>query len=288
MPAVRVGILGGTGLYKIDSLNIIQKVDLETPFGQPSDSYIIGELEGVMVAFLSRHGQGHRLMPSEVNYRANIFGFKLLGVEWLISVNSVGSLKEEIKPRDIVLADQFIDRTHRPNTFFGNGVVGHISFADPVCPVLSRHLYLVARDLQLRVHPGGTYVCIEGPAFSTRAESRVYRFLQADVIGMTAATEARLAREAEICYVTMNLVTDYDVWKSEEESVSVELVLENLKHNIEHAREIIKRSVSTIDRIKGESCLCREALKNAIVTSREAMNPETIKKLAPLISKYIS
>ncbi|MDI6844845.1 MAG: S-methyl-5'-thioadenosine phosphorylase [Candidatus Saccharicenans sp.] len=288
LPKVKVGILGGTGLYKIDSLKVLQTVELDTPFGRPSDSYVIGELEGVTVAFLSRHGQGHRLLPSEVNYRANIFGFKLLGVEKLISVNSVGSLKEEIRPRDIVLADQFIDRTHRPNTFFGEGVVGHISFADPVCPVLSRHLYLVARDLQLRVHPGGTYVCIEGPAFSTRAESRVYRLLQADVIGMTAATEARLAREAEICYVTMNLVTDYDVWKSEEESVSVELVLENLKYNIEHAREIIKKAVSTIDRIEGESCLCREALKNAIVTSRETMNPETVKKLAPLISRYIS
>lgn len=288
LPSVKLGILGGTGLYRIDNLKITRKIEMETPFGRPSDGYLIGELEGVPVAFLSRHGEGHRLLPAEVNYRANIFGFKLLGVESLISVNSVGSLKEEIRPRDIVLADQFFDRSHRPNTFFGQGVVAHISLAEPVCPVLSRHLYEVARELQLSVHPRGTYVCIEGPAFSTRAESNVYRLLQADVIGMTAATEARLAREAEICYVTMNLVTDYDVWKSEEESVSVELVLENLRYNIEHAKEIIKRAVSTIDRLKGQNCLCRRALENTIVTSPEARNSETVKKLAPLISKYIS
>lgn len=286
-PSVKVGILGGTGLYRIEGLKNIQPLNLDTPFGPPSDSYLIGELEGVPVAFLSRHGAGHRLLPAEVNYRANIFGFKLLGVEKLISVNSVGSLKEEIRPRDIVLADQFFDRTHRMNTFFGQGVVAHISFAEPVCPVLSRHLYEAARELRLSVHPKGTYVCIEGPAFSTRAESRIYRLLQADVIGMTAATEAKLAREAEICYVTMNLVTDYDVWKSEEESVSVELVLENLKYNIEHAKAVIKKAVTTIGRIEGQACSCRQALQNAVVTSPEARNPETVEKLAPLISKYI-
>ncbi|MGQ9802156.1 MAG: S-methyl-5'-thioadenosine phosphorylase [Candidatus Saccharicenans sp.] len=285
-PSVKVGILGGTGLYQIEGLKQIESLELDTPFGRPSDSYIIGELEGVLVAFLSRHGRGHRLLPAEVNYRANLFGFKMLGVERLISVNSVGSLKEEIKPRDIVLADQFFDRTHRPNTFFGQGVVAHISLAEPVCPVLSRHVYETARGLNLSVHPRGTYVCIEGPAFSTRAESMIYRHLQADVIGMTAATEAKLAREAEICYVTMNLVTDYDVWKSEEESVSVELVLENLKYNIKHARAVIKQAVATIQKIENEDCPCRHALENAIVTSPEARDRETEKKLAPLIGKY--
>lgn len=287
LPKVKIGILGGTGLYQIEGLQHLTPIDLETPFGQPSDTYFVGELEGTKVAFLSRHGRGHRLLPAEVNYRANIYGFKLLGVEKLISVNSVGSLKEEIKPRDIVLADQFFDRTCRQNTFFGQGVVAHISFAQPVCPVLSQHVYQVAKELGLSVHLGGTYVCIEGPAFSTRAESNIYRQLGADVIGMTAATEAKLAREAEICYVTMNLVTDYDVWKSEEESVSVELVLENLKFNINHAKEIIKRAVSSINKIEGQPCGCLEALRNAIVTSPEAQNPETREKLSLLIGKYI-
>jgi 5'-methylthioadenosine phosphorylase len=212
----------------------------------------------------------------------------MLGVERLISVNSVGSLKEEIRPRDIVLADQIIDRTHRQNTFFGQGIVAHISFAQPVCPVLSRHLYEISQELQLTVHPKGTYICIEGPGFSTVAESNTYRQLKAEVIGMTAATEAKLAREAEICYVTMNLVTDYDVWKSHEESVSVELILENMKYNIEHAKAIISQAVASIHKIEGQSCMCRQALKNTIVTSPEARNKETEKKLLPLIGKYIN
>jgi len=288
LPRVKVGILGGTGLYQIEGLKNIQAITLETPFGQPSDDFLVGELEGVTVAFLSRHGRGHRLLPAEVNYRANIYGFKLLGVEKLISVNSVGSLKEEIRPRDIVLADQFFDRTHRQNTFFGEGVVAHISFAEPVCPVLSRHVFGVAKELGLSVHLGGTYVCIEGPAFSTRAESRIYRQLGAEVIGMTAATEAKLAREAEICYVTLNLVTDYDVWRSAEESVSVELILENLRFNIEHAKEIIKRAVATLRQIEGRPCLCQQALKNAIVTSPKFSKEETLKKLSILINKYLS
>jgi 5'-methylthioadenosine phosphorylase len=287
LPKVKIGILGGTGLYEIEGIQSLTPIDLDTPFGQPSDTYFVGSLEGIKVAFLSRHDRGHRLLPAEVNYRANLYGFKMLGAEKLISVNSVGSLKEEIKPRDIVLADQFIDRTHRQNTFFGQGVVAHISLAQPVCPVLSPHVYQVAKELGLSVHLGGTYVCIEGPAFSTRAESNIYRQLGADVIGMTAATEAKLAREAEICYVTMNLVTDYDVWKSEEESVSVELVLENLRYNIAHAKEIIKRAVASINKIDGQKCHCQEALKNAIVTSPEAQNPETREKLSLLIGKYL-
>jgi 5'-methylthioadenosine phosphorylase len=286
-PQARVGILGGTGLYQIEGLTNVQEITLDTPFGQPSDSYLLGELEGTRVVFLSRHGRGHRLLPAEVNYRANIFGFKLLGVEKIISVNSVGSLKEEIKPRDIVLADQFIDRTRRPNTFFGQGLVAHISLAHPVCPVLSRHVYEVARGLGLRVWPAGTYVCIEGPAFSTKAESRVYRQWGAEVIGMTAATEAKLAREAEMCYVTMNLVTDYDVWKEGEETVSVELVLSNLQANITNAKAIIKKAVASLSRVENVPCSCQEALKNALVTAPEARNPETIEKLKPLIGKYL-
>jgi len=286
-PQARVGILGGTGLYQIEGLTNVQEITLDTPFGQPSDSYLLGELEGTRVVFLSRHGRGHRLLPAEVNYRANIFGFKLLGVEKIISVNSVGSLKEEIKPRDIVLADQFIDRTRRPNTFFGQGLVAHISLAHPVCPVLSRHVYEVARGLGLRVWPAGTYVCIEGPAFSTKAESRVYRQWGAEVIGMTAATEAKLAREAEMCYVTMNLVTDYDVWKEGEETVSVELVLSNLQANMANAKAIIKKAVASLSRVENVPCSCQEALKNALVTAPEARNPETIEKLKPLIGKYL-
>jgi len=286
-PQARVGILGGTGLYQIEGLTNVQEITLDTPFGQPSDSYLLGELEGTRVVFLSRHGRGHRLLPAEVNYRANIFGFKLLGVEKIISVNSVGSLKEEIKPRDIVLADQFIDRTRRPNTFFGQGLVAHISLAHPVCPVLSRHVYEVARGLGLRVWPAGTYVCIEGPAFSTKAESRVYRQWGAEVIGMTAATEAKLAREAEMCYVTMNLVTDYDVWKEGEETVSVELVLSNLQANMANAKAIIKKAVASLSRVENVPCSCQEALKNALVTAPEARNPETVEKLKPLIGKYL-
>ncbi|MGC8746857.1 MAG: S-methyl-5'-thioadenosine phosphorylase [Candidatus Saccharicenans sp.] len=286
-PKAAIGILGGTGLYEIDGLRNLIAVDLDTPFGRPSDSFLIGELEGQPVAFLSRHGRGHRLLPSEVNYRANIYGFKRLGVKKLISINSVGSLKEAIKPRDIVLADQFFDRTHRPCTFFGQGLVAHISLAQPVCPVLSQHVYQVAKEMELPVHLGGTYVCIEGPAFSTKAESNIYRQLGADVIGMTAATEAKLSREAEICYVTLNLVTDYDVWRSEEESVSVDLILENLRLNISRAKEIIKKTVSSINKIEGKSCPCQEALRNTIVTSPEAQNPETREKLSLLLGKYL-
>jgi 5'-methylthioadenosine phosphorylase len=287
LPVVNTGILGGTGLYQIDGLREAREISLETPFGQPSDSYIVGELEGVMVAFLSRHGRGHRYLPSEVNYRANFYGFKLLGVKRVISVNSVGSLKEEIKPRDIVLADQFIDRTRRPNTFFGQGLVAHISLAHPVCPVLSKHIYDLAKELGLSVHPAGTYVCIEGPAFSTQAESKVYRQFGAEVIGMTAATEARLAREAEMCYVTMNLVTDYDVWKSQEESVSVELVLANLQANIANAKNLIKKALATIGRLEGQTCDCQEGLKNTIITAPQFRNPQTVKNLWPLIGKYL-
>ena len=287
-PRADIGILGGTGLYEIEGIRDVREVRLSTPFGKPSDAYVIGTLEGKRVAFLGRHGRGHRFLPAEVNYRANIFGFKLLGVERIISVNSVGSLKEDIEPRDFVFADQFFDRTRRPNTFFGNGIVAHISFAEPVCPDLSRTLYEAARGLGLRAHPGGAYVCIEGPAFSTKAESKAYRLWGGSVIGMTGATEARLAREAEICYTTMNLVTDYDVWHEEEESVTVEMILDNLKLNIGNAKALIKKALAALPEARGAACACASALKNTIVT-RPDLIPGTVKAaLKPLIGKYLA
>ena len=231
LPRVEVGILGGTGLYEIEGIEDLKEYRLRTPFGDPSDAYIVGRLEGRRVAFLSRHGRGHRFLPMEINYRANVYGFKMLGVEQIISVNSVGSLREEIRPRDFVFVDQFIDKTHRRSTFFGEGIAAHIAFAEPVCRALSKYLYATAVRLGIRSHFGGTQVCMEGPAFSTRAESQVHRLWGADVIGMTSVTEAKLFREAEICYATMNLATDYDAWHAEEESVTVELVLENMRLN---------------------------------------------------------
>jgi 5'-methylthioadenosine phosphorylase len=282
-----VGLLGGTGLYEIEGIDIIDEISLDTPFGNPSDPYIIGRFQGKKIAFLNRHGKGHRLLPSDINYRANIYGFKMLGVERVISVNSVGSMKEEIKPRDIVFSDQFFDRTRRKNSFFGEGIAVHISFAHPVCADLSGFLYETGKDLGLRVHPKGTYICIEGPAFSTKSESFIYRSWGCDVIGMTSVTEARLCREAEICYATMNLVTDYDVWHEEEETVSVELILENLRQNIHNAKNIIKQALSNLPE-RGEGCGCSQAIKNCIVTLPELIPPETREKLKHIIGKYLS
>ncbi len=285
---VKIGILGGTGLYEIEGLEVLDERSLITPFGSPSDTYIIGDLEGRRIAFLARHGRGHRILPSEINYRGNIYGFKMLGVERIISVNSVGSLKEEIRPRDIVFSDQFFDRTHRINTFFGNGIAAHISFAHPVCPGLSTILFETGKDLGLRVHRGGTCICIEGPAFSTKAESHIYRSWGCDVIGMTSVTEARLCREAEICYATMNLVTDYDVWHEEEETVSVELILENLRQNIHNAKDIIKGALKKISEERLEDCGCQQALENCIVTSSGLIPEETKERLHHIIGKYLS
>jgi 5'-methylthioadenosine phosphorylase len=282
-----IGILGGTGLYEIDGIEDVREISLDTPFGRPSDAYIVGTLEGKRVAFLSRHGRGHLLLPAEINYRANTYGFKTLGVRRIISVNSVGSLKEKIRPRDIVLADQFYDRTRRQNTFFGEGIVAHIGFARPVCPELSRVLNEVGKGLDLRMHLGGTYICIEGPAFSTVAESRTYRSWGCDVIGMTGATEAKLCREAEICYSTLSLATDYDVWHAEEESVSVELILENLRLNIGNAKAIIKSAVAALPPGGTEACGCGEALRNTIVTDSALIPPGTREKLRIIIEKYI-
>ena len=286
-PHAAIGILGGTGLYEIEGLRAKREVRVRTPFGSPSCAYVIGTLEGCRVAFLARHGRGHRFLPAEVNYRANIYGFKALGVERIISVNSVGSLREEIRPRDIVLPDQFFDRTRRPNTFFGGGIVAHVGLAQPVCAELARVLHEAAVGLGLRSHFGGASICIDGPAFSTKAESKAYRAWGGDVIGMTAATEARLCREAEICYATLSLATDYDVWHETEEPVTVELVLQNLSANIANAREIIRKALPALARHRGSGCDCGSALKNAIVTSPKAIPPVTRKKLKLLVGKYL-
>ncbi|MGQ9471129.1 MAG: S-methyl-5'-thioadenosine phosphorylase [Candidatus Aminicenantales bacterium] len=283
-----IGILGGTGLYEMEGFSDLEEVKVSTPFGEPSDSFVLGNLEGKKVAFLSRHGRGHRLLPSDINYRANIYGFKQLGVTRIIAVNSCGSLKEEVKPRDIVLSDQFFDRTRRNSTFFGGGIAAHISFAQPVCPELVELLFEAGQELRLPVHKGGTYLCIEGPAFSTKAESKIYRQWGADVIGMTAATEAKLAREAEICYATINLVTDYDVWHEEEATVSVELILENLRRNIANAKALIRLAMSRLSAERGLKCACGSALANTIVTSPELIPQELKEKLALIIGKYIS
>jgi len=287
LPRVEVGILGGTGLYEIEGISDLKEYGLKTPLGDPSDAYVVGTLEGRRVAFLSRHGRGHRLLPMDINYRANVYGFKMLGVTRIISVNSVGSLREEIRPRDMVFADQFFDKTHRRSTFFGEGIAAHISFAQPVCPVLSKFLYDTAVRLGIRAHFGGTYVCMEGPAFSTKAESRIHRLWGGDVIGMTSATEAKLFREAEICYATMNLATDYDTWHTEEENVSVELILENLRLNIDNAKKTIRNAVAALPRQDEADCGCGTALAGAIVTNPKLIPAAKIKELRLIIGKYI-
>ncbi len=287
LPQVDIGILGGTGLYEIQGITGVQELRLKTPFGQPSDAFFLGTLEGKRVAFLSRHGRGHRLLPSDINFPANIYGFKMLGAGRIIGVNSCGSLREDIRPRDIVFSDQFFDRARRRCTFFGDGIAVHISFAEPVCPELVDVLYGNGKALGLRVHKGGTYISIEGPAFSSKAESKAYRSWGCDVIGMTAATEAKLCREAEICYATMNLVTDYDVWHAEEQPVSVGLILENLRLNTENAKSIIRRAVAALPAARGEKCGCGRGIENCIVTRRDLIPPETKKRLQPLLAKYI-
>jgi len=282
-----IGIIGGTGMYLIEGMEIIDEIDLDTPFGKPSDKFIIGQLEGKKVSFLNRHGRGHTLLPHEINYRANIYGFKILGVSKIISTNSVGSLKAVLHPRDVVLPDQFYDKTHRKNTFFGGGLAAHISFANPVCPHLSEFLYDVIKSMDLPVHKGGCYICIEGPSFSTIAESNIYRSWGCDVIGMTSATEAKLAREAEMCYVTMNFVTDYDVWHAEEETVSVEMILKNLDENTTNAKIILKKAIAGMPEDLGQDCSCLKALENTFVTRPELIPHETRKDLRLLIEKYL-
>jgi 5'-methylthioadenosine phosphorylase len=281
-----VGIIGGSGLYAMEGLEDVQTISLTTPFGNPSDSFTIGRLEGVKTVFLPRHGWGHRISPSSVNARANIYGMKKLGVEWIIGVSAVGSMKETIHPGDIVILDQFIDRTTgRPNTFFNDGIVGHVSFADPVCPVLSHILYQAAKEVKASVHQGGTYLCIEGPQFSTRAESRLYRTWGVDLIGMTNLPEARLAREAEICYATIALVTDYDCWHEEAGDVSIGEVLRILAQSTKMARSVIRHAVIHLP--EKRECICATALKYAITTEKKHLSEKTKKDLEPIIGKYL-
>lgn len=285
MADASVAVIGGSGLYEIEGLANVQTVKPDTPFGEPSDSLVVGELNGVGVAFLPRHGKGHRLMPTELPVRANMCALKSLGVQRVLSVSAVGSLREDVHPLEMVVPDQLIDRTRqRQNTFFGEGLVAHVGFADPFCPELSSLLASAGRDTGATIHEGGTYVVMEGPAFSTRAESFLYRSWNASVIGMTALPEAKLAREAEMCYSTLACVTDYDCWHDAEESVSVELVVSNLLRNVAASKQIIRELVP---RMTGApECVCGSALKDAIITARDAVPDATRNKLWPLVGKY--
>src|SRR5262245_44066302 len=286
MTTSRIGIIGGSGLYHVEGFTRQKWVTVKTPFGTPSDSLLTGELAGRSVVFLPRHGRGHRILPSELNHRANIYALKKLGVEWIISVSAVGSLQAKYRPRDIVLIDQFFDRTKKSfeHTFFGRGIVAHISFAEPICEELRQLLLLSARRCGARVHNGGTYVNMEGPAFSTRAESLANRRLGFDVIGMTNLGEAKCAREAEIAYATLAMVTDYDCWKADEAHVSVEMVVENLHKNAAQAQAIIAH---VLPRIPAEANWpCHHALKNAILTDKKFWLAKTKRELEPLLKKY--
>jgi 5'-methylthioadenosine phosphorylase len=287
MEHVQIGIIGGSGLYDMADVTDRSEVTLTTPFGEPSGPYLLGTLRGKRVAFLSRHGAGHRLSPSELNYRANIFGMKMLGVEYLLSASAVGSLKEELPPLDIVMPDQFIDRTKgRISTFFGRGLVAHVAFAHPICRNLSELAYESGRRTGAAVHKGGTYVCMEGPQFSTLAESRLYRSWGADVIGMTNLQEAKLAREAEICYATIALVTDYDCWHPDHDHVTVEMIIANLTQNAKTAQQII---AGAVERLPYErTCECASALKYALITRPEAIPARTREELAPIVGKYLA
>jgi 5'-methylthioadenosine phosphorylase len=282
----RVGLVGGSGVYDLAAIEGLSEEKVDTPFGRPSDSYFTGTLGGVPVAFLSRHGRGHRLSPSEINYRANVCGFKMLGCDALLSASACGSLKEELAPRHAAIPSQFIDRTrHRQDTFFGEGVVAHASLADPVCPALSATLASVGRREGLTVHPGATYVCMEGPQFSTRAESKLYRSWGADVIGMTNLTEARLAREAELCYASLAFVTDYDCWHETAEDVSVEVIVAILGENAAAARRTLAAAVAAVD--PSRTCGCREAMRFAIITDPAAIPDSARRRLRPIAGRYL-
>ncbi len=283
----KIAVIGGSGLYEIEGVKVLHEVEVPTPFGMPSDAITIADIGGKEVAFLPRHGKGHRLLPTEVNYRANIFALKKIGVECIISISAVGSMKEELKPGDFVLPNQFIDFTKkRESTFFGNGIVGHISMAQPVCPVLWKVVGEVAKNtLDCNMHMGGTYICIEGPQFSSKAESMLFRSWGVDVIGMTNATEAKLAREAEICYVTVAMVTDYDCWHEEEEDVTADAVIKVLMENVSKAKRLIKEVIPAIP--EKRECACQSALATAIITARDKIPVETIRRLEPIIGKYL-
>lgn len=286
MEQARVGIIGGSGLYELDGMTHSRDVRVSTPFGDPSDVIKLGKIEGVDAAFLPRHGVGHRISPSELPSKANIFALKSLGVEFIIAISTVGSLKEKIKPMDIVVPNQIIDRTFlRPDTFFGNGIVGHVAFADPYCPVLSDVLYDAVHRTGTRVHDGGTVIVMEGPQFSTRAESELYRSWGADVILMTALPEAKLAREAEICYGMMAIVTDYDCWNELSETVSAEMVISNLRKSISVAKKALRHAIVNLPARR--ECTCGHALENAIITDPGLVPPKLKKDLNLIIGKYI-
>jgi 5'-methylthioadenosine phosphorylase len=284
--SISIGIIGGSGLYDMTDLQQREEVTIDTPFGPPSGAYVTGTLGGRRVAFLARHGAGHRLLPSELNFRANIFGFKKLGVEWILSASAVGSLKEEYAPLHLLLPDQFLDRTrNRISTFFGNGLAAHVAFAHPVCRKLHGLAYEAAVDAGATIHRGGTYVCMEGPQFSTQAESELYRSWGMDIIGMTNLQEAKLAREAEICYVTIALITDYDCWHPDHDSVTVEMVIRNLQQNAAMAQRVIRNAVAQLPIER--DCECARALENAIITRRDAIRDSTRQTLWPIVGKYL-
>ncbi len=284
----QIGIIGGSGLYQMEALKNVKAVAVATPFGKPSGKFVLGRLEGTPVAFLPRHGVGHHILPSEINFRANIYALKQLGVTRIISVSAVGSMKKEIAPGHIVVPDQFYDLTKgRSSTFFGNGIVAHVSFANPICPQLAKTVAEAGESAGATVHRGGTYLCMEGPQFSTRAESDIHRTWNVDVIGMTNATEAKLAREAEICYVTLALSTDYDCWHVSEEPVTTEMVIKMLLANVALSKKMIQTAVKTVSLLP-RNCRCGEALKNAIMTDPRLITNKQKKDLRPIIGKYLS
>ena len=287
MQQAEIGIIGGSGLYTMPGLSDVHELAVQTPFGSPSDAFVLGTLEGHKVAFLARHGKGHRLLPSELNFRANIYGLKRLGVERIISVSAVGSLKEEHKPTDFIVPDQFIDRTYRRvSTFFGDGIVAHIAFGDPICAEVAASIGDSCKQIGVVGKMGGTYVCMEGPQFSTKAESNLYRSWGADVIGMTNLQEAKLAREAEICYATMAMVTDYDCWHPGHDEVTVEQVIKVLTTNSGNAAKVIARAVALMP--KQRKCKCGSALEHAIMTDPAQIPPATRQKLGLLVDKYLN
>ncbi|HZR47464.1 MAG TPA: S-methyl-5'-thioadenosine phosphorylase [Candidatus Manganitrophaceae bacterium] len=286
-PQARIGIIGGSGLYEMEALKEVREVAMTTPFGPPSGKLVLGTLEGVPVAFLARHGRGHTLLPSEINYRANIFAMKKLGVERILSVSAVGSMKEEIAPGHVVIPDQFYDLTKgRKSTLFGEGIVAHVSLAEPICPELAKVVTEAGSDAGATLHRGGVYLCMEGPQFSTLAESKIHRTWGVSVIGMTNATEAKVAREAEICYVTIALATDYDCWHLSEEPVTVEMVMKTLQENVMLSKKMVQTAVARLDAKR--NCSCGDALKYAIVTPAASIPKKTLQNLKPVIGKYIS
>ncbi len=286
MAEAEIGIIGGSGLYQMEGLTRAKWVRVTTPFGKPSDAFRVGTLEGRRVAFLARHGRGHIITPSEINFRANIYAMKKLGVERILSVSAVGSLREDYRPMDMALPLQFFDRTRgRISTFFGGGIVAHVGFSDPMCPAIVETLKAACADTKVTVHVGGTYVCMEGPAFSTKAESNAYRSWGMDVIGMTNLQEAKLAREAEICYATLAMVTDYDCWHPEHEAVTVNQIIDYLNRNVENAQKILRTAVRGLP--KERNCKCGSSLSHAIITDRQKISPQAKKRLGLLVGKYL-